>query len=376
MGAELRGITWDHVRGYGPLEASVERFEKETEVKITWDRRSLKNFGDASLEELARKYDLIILDHPHVGNAAFSKCIVPFDETLNTDVLYDLSANSIGPSYESYHYNGHQWALPVDAACQVSSYRSDLLNHPLPTKWADVLILAHRLRSQKQYTGIPLCPTDCMCSFLTLCAQQSGIGDDAFPFMSPHIISHALRLLRELFKVSHPDCISWNPIQLYDHMALGDDILYCPLAFGYVNYSQRGYAQNLIHFGAIPGEKKALLGGAGIAVSGYSRNIPSAMRYASWLCSEPYQTQTYLENGGQPAHKKAWLNKKANVLTTDFFSNTFSTIESAYVRPRTHNWPAFQEKLGEIIHDYLLNEREIKTTVKEIENCCKVFLKQ
>jgi len=172
----LRGITWDHVRGYGALDASVNTYGEKTGIQIQWDKRSLKDFGDASLERLAREYDLIIMDHPHCGSASATRCILPLDETLGHDELLE-AANSVGPSFDSYFYGRHQWALPVDAACQVSCRRPDLLDDvALPKTWNEVLDLAELLKSKGLFIGMALCPTDCTCSFLTLCAQ---FGDSA-----------------------------------------------------------------------------------------------------------------------------------------------------------------------------------------------------
>ncbi|MCG8385332.1 MAG: carbohydrate ABC transporter substrate-binding protein, partial [Cytophagales bacterium] len=67
---ELRGIAWDHPRGYEPLIALSEMYsEVHPEVRITWDVRSLKEFGDMPVEDLIGRYDLITIDHPYMGQA-------------------------------------------------------------------------------------------------------------------------------------------------------------------------------------------------------------------------------------------------------------------------------------------------------------------
>jgi multiple sugar transport system substrate-binding protein len=369
----LKGITWDHIRGYGPLNASVKPYAEETGVQLVWEKRSLKDFGDASLDELARRYDLIILDHPHSGTAAATQSLVPLDEVLNKKILDDASANSVGPCFKSYWYDQHLWALPIDAACQVSSFRSDLLpQSSLPQQWDDVFRLGQDLKSRKQFIGMALCATDCNCSFLTLCAQ---LGD---PFQENKFISEttanaALGILQKLYVISHPESTKWNPIRLYDYMSAENDVVYCPLAFGYTNYSRHQYAKNELSFGAIPGKTNALLGGAGIAVSKYCKDINAAVAYAAWVCREKFQTTTYVESGGQPAHKKAWINEQANKITGSFFSNTLSTIEEAYVRPRNFKWPLFQEELGEIIHSFLIQNKTTQQTWTEIKSCYEKF---
>jgi len=44
---ELRGITWDHTRGFLPMVATAQRFsELHPDVRITWEKRSLQHFAD------------------------------------------------------------------------------------------------------------------------------------------------------------------------------------------------------------------------------------------------------------------------------------------------------------------------------------------
>ena len=67
MSVALKGMTWNHPRGYLPLEAAAREWEARTGVAVNWDKRSLQDFESFPVELLAREYDLIIIDHPHVG---------------------------------------------------------------------------------------------------------------------------------------------------------------------------------------------------------------------------------------------------------------------------------------------------------------------
>src|SRR5690348_4879090 len=115
----LHGITWDHPRAYLPLDAASAAFAQATGVQVVWDRRSLKEFGDRSIESLAQEYDLLVIDHPHVGIAADASVLVPLDDFLDQATLSALAQHSPGGSHQSYFFQGHQWALAIDAACQV-----------------------------------------------------------------------------------------------------------------------------------------------------------------------------------------------------------------------------------------------------------------
>ena len=48
---KLRGMTWDHPRGFDPVVAASEVFRAETGVEIVWDKRSLQAFADAPIAE-------------------------------------------------------------------------------------------------------------------------------------------------------------------------------------------------------------------------------------------------------------------------------------------------------------------------------------
>ena len=109
-------MTWNHPRGLDPLNAHAVEYAKRHGVNIAWDARSLEDFEAFPLDELAEKYDLMVIDHPHVGMAAASGCLLPFDASIHFD--------TVGKSHESYHYERRQWALAIDAATQVSARRA------------------------------------------------------------------------------------------------------------------------------------------------------------------------------------------------------------------------------------------------------------
>jgi multiple sugar transport system substrate-binding protein len=306
------------------------------------------------------------VDHPHVGMAAESGCLLPLDTYLAPMVLETLAAQSAGPSHASYTYAGHQWALAVDAAMQTSAYRPDLLDAPLPTSWADVLPLAEDLRRAGRWMAIPLVPTDCICCFLTLCASQGHPPGEGGILVGADAGRAALEWLVEAVHLSHPDSLSWNPIRMLDHMSHADDIAYCPLSFCYTNYARDAYAPNLIHFATIPGVQGSLLGGAGFAVSARCADPQAACDYGAWLCSAAIQRTLYVEQGGQPGNALAWTDSDANEMTNGFFRDTWETLRQAYVRPRHSGFVIFQAAAGRAIHALLRGEGTVAGCLDEL----------
>ena len=75
----MRGMTWNHSRGYDPLVAASAAWRARTGQEIVWDQRSLQDFETFPVDELARAYDLIVIDHPHVGQLTNEGCQLPLD---------------------------------------------------------------------------------------------------------------------------------------------------------------------------------------------------------------------------------------------------------------------------------------------------------
>ena len=141
----LRGMTWNHTRGYTPMVATAQRIaEAESGVEMMWEKRSLQEFADQPIDQLAERYDLLVIDHPWARIRRRERAVLlPLDEHLPASFLADQAANSVGPSHASYCFGGHQWALAIDAATPVASWRPDLIAAgDLPRQWAELLQLA------------------------------------------------------------------------------------------------------------------------------------------------------------------------------------------------------------------------------------------
>jgi multiple sugar transport system substrate-binding protein len=99
--AALRGMAWDHPRARDPLEAISTAWTRRTGIPVQWNARSLKEFEDQPLEELASEHDLVLVDYPFMGIAATSDLIVAVDDWTDAAYLADQARNSVGPSYDS-----------------------------------------------------------------------------------------------------------------------------------------------------------------------------------------------------------------------------------------------------------------------------------
>jgi multiple sugar transport system substrate-binding protein len=361
---KLKGITWNHPRGYEPLRAVAALWQIETGIEVTWDVRTLKEFGDFPIEKLVTIYDFILIDHPYMGEAAANKLLVPLDSCLNKSFMQFQGAQSVGPSFESYSFDGHWWALPVDAAAQVAAYRKDItvaINWELPGDIMRLNEAASQLPAAYKI-GIPLCATDIWCVFLSLCAKY--YGDKVFTENGIDVATGvwALEHLR-LWKVFlHKGSFSMNPIQMLEYMSVNDDIVYIPFTFGYTNYARKGWRKKRVHFCNVPKyqkeEKSSLLGGTGLAIAAQTKQLNACIAFTKFILSADIQKGIYYKNGGQPAHLDAWLDKENNEDCSGFFSDTMDTITRAYVRPRIKGFNRFQESAADIIHAAVQHSNE------------------
>ncbi|WP_256012300.1 ABC transporter substrate-binding protein [Desertivirga xinjiangensis] len=370
----LKGITWNHSRGLVPMVATGQRFtELNPSVEVTWEKRSLQQFADFSIEELAKKFDLLVIDHPWAGFASKTKSILPLDEYLPAEYIQDQQVNTVGQSCESYSYDGHQWALAIDAATPVAASRPDLFEKygmELPRSFEDLLDLADE--GLVAFAGIPI---DVLMNFYTFCCS---LGED--PCQSEEtVVSRetgikALQLFRQLAQKIDPENFNRNPIQVYEAMTRMDSIAYCPFAYGYSNYSRRGYARRLLHFHdmiSLDGKTnlRSTLGGTGLAISSSCRNIQAAVDYAFYVASPECQKTVFADNGGQPGHLSAWTDEELNRQTHNYFSNTLPSLQRAFLRPRYHGSMYFQDHAGDVVRDYLMkggNEKDVLSRMNQI----------
>jgi multiple sugar transport system substrate-binding protein len=65
----------------------------------------------------------MIVDHPGLGAAMAAGAIQPLRRLVPQEVLDGWKGSSFGPTWDSYVVGGQPWALPVDAATQVSVLR-------------------------------------------------------------------------------------------------------------------------------------------------------------------------------------------------------------------------------------------------------------
>jgi len=369
----LRGMTWDHPRGVDGLRACDELLLRRHGVAVQWDARSLLAFGDQHVADFAHGFDLMVIDHPHVPDAAAAGALLPLD-TLPQ--LAELERESVGRSHESYRYRNTQWALGVDAAAQVSAFRPDR-SDGAPLFWSDALWLAR--------TGVvlwPYKPVDAFSTFATLMAQRGAPLAEPDRFLDRGVAGEVLDFMIELADAVPAWCADANPIDVAEALVgasdHGDDYQVGVALFGYTNYSRPGFRQQLLAYDDLPSfdgqSAGSTLGGAGIAVSASSRHPELATAVAATLAGAEAQRGPYTTGGGQPGNLRAWRSDADNEATRGFFRNTLRTLERAWVRPRVLGWPELQFALSHLVRDAILAHRVDGVLLDAIERLPELHL--
>lgn len=382
----LRGITWENPRGYDPLVAAAEAWMTDNpSCEIIWEQLPWYQFEDKILASLAAEeayYDLIMFDHPWVGKLSSEGWLIPLDELYGPEYVQQLEKRIIAPSVESYEWDGHLWALPLDAASHAALYRSDLVDgHNLPITWEAVGKWVQEYHHPPHQYGLVLSLEGVLgnCLFLSMMA---GLGhapylDEANPTFDHTAAEYVLTLVKSLISYTPPGSTHWGPWDIFEHISNQNDVGYSPSIFAYVNYfSGRPHAHHL-KLGPVPafaGQSfgRPILGGVGLGISSTCRNVEEAGRYARYLASDDVQRRVFPNNSGQPAARIAWRDVEINFAANQFYMDLSTNMKSAYIRPR---YPAFHHielRNGAILQQWWDDELSLRETIERLDQVSRL----
>ena len=374
-----RGITWDHPRGRNALTAAAAGAAgagagaaaadgspaTPPPVDLSWSAHSLEHLESHPIDELAREYDLIVLDHPHLGEALELHSLQPMDAVVGAERIERWSRESVGPSFDSYSADGYQWALPLDAATQVAVHKPRLVSvAELPETWGEVEQLSRRAP-----VALSLAGPHAFLTFASLCVawgEELSAHPD-FGFVSRATASAVLETMRSIGSRIPAGSELQNPIALLQRLSDGDDIAYCPLVYGYVNYSGAE-----VRFADAPsvtpgGRRGSTIGGTGLAVSSHAEVTPELVAHIAWLMSPEAQRRFIPQHDGQPSARAAWTDPEVDAAASGFYSGTLATLQQSWVRPRYAGYIPFQSEGSAIVRDVVLGEIGVDAGIDRLE---------
>jgi multiple sugar transport system substrate-binding protein len=214
---------------------------------------------------------------------------------------------------------------------------------------------------------------DSLMHFWMLCvALGSPPAAQSGRLVDPAVGEAALLRLRALAERCPPACLDWNPIRVCEELAAGRTAAYCPFAYGYSNYARAGYAAHRLAFGPLVTlHGRRLRSTLARDRAGPFVRLPRAgvgRPFRRGRAASPeWQRTLYTWSGGQPGHRLAWLDEEANRLTNDYFRETLSTLEEAWLRPRYDGYLHLQDRGAEVLHQWLRAGGPAQPVLAELE---------
>jgi multiple sugar transport system substrate-binding protein len=376
MTTPLRGLTWDHPRGYQVLDA-LSRLDRAgrsnpyggVRLPVIWSRQPLAGFEARPVRELAAEFDLLVIDHPGVGEAVEDGALMPLDELFATDEIVAWQRDTVGGCGASYRWHDRQWAAPIDATAQVGVARAGSISRP-PATWDEAVAFAGN-------TPTVLCLGGPH-ALLMLCAVAVALGaspqTSGSRFLDRDTGRQALDVMRRLYAVADREASTEHPISVLDAMAAGTGPGYCPLVFGYVSYQRRPdrFPHLLTAFdapaGVAGGRRGSVLGGTGMAVSRFAADASAAAEHIRRVTSERVQRTLYSNEGGQAAHLCAWLDPEIDRSVGGFYSATQATVTDAWVRPRFAGFIDFQREASAVVRCGLISAAAPNVVLDELDD--------
>jgi multiple sugar transport system substrate-binding protein len=359
-----QGLTWDHPRGYVALAAAAEKAAAAGKPVVAWSKQPLEGFESHPIADLAARFDLLVLDHPHVGEAVAANCLRPLEDLFTGEEIEGWKAETVGPAMASYEWSAKHYALPLDVATQVTAWRPDLVDAP-PATFDAVVKLAETAPVAVSISG-----PHAICSFFSISValgEEPG-GED---LVSDATANEALALLTRLAAKAPAGTATMNPISLLETMATGDAVALVPHVYGYVNYTRPSEGRKAVRFADAPvarpgGRHGNVLGGTGIAITRRAAPDPPLLDHLRWLMAPETQSTFIPDREGQPSARAAWRSARVNAAAGDFYKATLATVEDAWVRPRHAGYIAFQTDGSAILRETLIDGRDATATIARL----------
>ncbi len=391
----LRGRTWASRRGYGGLAASAEAYTQlRPDVQVEWEQLDFDELFYDSRRQFVTgsvNFDLLMIDHPWVGELAVNGWLVDMDELLTSVQQLDLDEDADRSSLEAYRYDdgacARLWSLPVDGACQILAFRPELVGtavDQLPGDWDSFLALGESLHEPPDhcaYTHQFGGPNH----FLTLLGIAAALGDA--PYSSPSRGLHrdagarGLDILRRIWELSiesqveSPDTLVHRTFPL---MMAEDRAAMCPGVFAYItHYGGEGERQLAIaDMPVMPetGKRTSLLGGMGLAIASASPHRDAAWEYATFVMSREVQGGVFVENGGQPGRVSALTSGYADAECAGFGPVLAAALDDCYIRPTPPGWHRAERAGGDVVSRFLAGEVAERETLAELDRVIGAIL--
>ena len=99
------------------------------------------------------------------------------------------------------------------------------------------------------------------------------------------------------------DSKNMDPIDMLDRMNTTNEIVYCPLVYGYSNYSRADYGMYPVTFREMPKSNSipdgSMIGGVGLSISTKCAHTKEAVEFVNMVSAPDFQKSIIFNAGGQ-----------------------------------------------------------------------------
>ena len=304
------------------------------------------------------RYDLIVLDHPHLGDAVAAGCLQPLEDLFEPTMHRRAwQRRPIGPCLSSYRYAGRHWALPLDAATQVhgAARRTccEATRRPRPGTRSSRSPTASG-RSRCRSPGRTRCSPS---SRSAVALGEPPAERDPELLVSTRLGGASMRSWPSSRRSARDRVRGKNPIGMLEPHGAATTTSPLPARLRLRELRAPGSGRPL-RFGDAPraiagGRPGSTLGGTGIGISTALRGRRrSCCAICAGCLSEQAQTRIH-PRARRPAEPARGLGGRGRqrALGRLLPRHAADTIEAAWVRPRHSGYIAFQGKASALLRE-------------------------
>jgi multiple sugar transport system substrate-binding protein len=310
-------------------------------VQIPW--QSFQNQVDLAFVGKSDRYDIVIGDSQWLGMNSLGGHYVKLTDWINKNIAVDEIYGPAMTAFAEYPKgSGEYWALPAEVDANGYVYRTDLFEDPKemkafkdkygyelapPKTYKELRDIAEFFTRppdlygiatyfSKQYDGITMGFQQVMWSY------GGSYGDPKTYKVKGYINSpdsvKALEYYKELIAYSPPDAPNYywaETLEAYNSGKVAMAMDYFAFLPGAIDPKQNPMYHDKSGFFIAPAGPKGhyiSIGGQGMSISSYSKNMDIAKQYMKWFMQKPVQEKWAILGGFTP-HKE--------VLESDLFLN-------------------------------------------------------
>ncbi|WP_181182181.1 MULTISPECIES: extracellular solute-binding protein [unclassified Mesorhizobium] len=300
-------------------------------------------------------YDVVQVDSVFIKGFAKAGHIQQLDDLVPAKELSDYFSDIPQTFRDMYSDDGKTYGLATIGNCQRFIYNEAYLKDAglsAPQTWDELLAAAQKVVNPSKNRYGFIAGTERLVKAFSVWlpifwADGGKVFDDQMkPAFGDQTGLDALTRLLELVKTMPTGGAAYTEADEVKAMASGlgalDPVAWIPDAITTADSTVQAQLKS-----AVSPKGKArqapVMGGLGLTVSKYGKDVSAAAQYCAWFNSRDVQAKLLVPHGGQPCRNSAW---EANASAKPWFPAVAESLKVAMVRPQIPEWGAVDNACG------------------------------